>query len=65
MPADLPATGDEAVDEGLRRLAGTPGLPTPGSEQPATPTSEELDAVLAAGEDVHRILTGRLSDLGT
>ena len=62
---DPPRTEDARVDAALQDLAAAPE-PTPtdtGGERESL--AEDLDAVLAAGEDVHRRLTARLSDLGT
>ena len=43
-------TGDEAVDEVLGRLDAV--------------TNEPLDVQIEVGEQVHRVLRGRLDDLG-
>lgn len=43
-------TGDEAVDEVLRELDAV--------------TDQPLDTQIEVGEKVHRILQGRLADLG-
>jgi hypothetical protein len=50
--ADLvhPPTGDDAVDQVLRRLAAV--------------ANEPLDTQIEMGEQVHRVLQGRLGDLG-
>lgn len=58
-----PRTEDSRVDAALQDLAATPD---PGRGDPERESlAEDLDAVLAAGEDAHRRLTARLSDLGT
>jgi hypothetical protein len=43
-------TGDDAVDEALSRLDAA--------------TDEPLDSQIQVGEQVHRVLQGRLADLG-
>ncbi len=49
-PPAPPETGDAEVDAALKQLHALPG--------------EDLDAHLRAGEYVHRVLQGRLSDVG-
>ena len=49
-PPAPPETGDAEVDAALKQLHALPG--------------EALDAHLRAGEYVHRVLQGRLSDVG-
>jgi len=48
--AERAPTGDPAVDEVLRQLDGV--------------TDEPLDAQIEVAEQVHRVLQGRLADLG-
>ncbi|HZB66377.1 MAG TPA: hypothetical protein VE503_03065 [Ornithinibacter sp.] len=45
-----PETGDVVIDAALRELADAP--------------ADDLDALLSAGEVVHRTLQSRLTDLG-
>ncbi|MGL5865998.1 MAG: hypothetical protein ACRCYX_09030 [Dermatophilaceae bacterium] len=46
---EAPETGDQAVDTALAAMTAAP---------------DDLDAQLQAGEEVHRALQSRLSDLG-
>ena len=58
-----PRTEDARVDAALQDLAAAPDPGRSDSERESL--AEDLDAVLEAGEDAHRRLTARLSDLGT
>jgi len=49
-PPVSPETGDVVIDAALRELADAP--------------ADDLDALLSAGEAVHRTLQSRLTDLG-
>ncbi|MFN8098072.1 MAG: hypothetical protein U0Q21_07295 [Dermatophilaceae bacterium] len=50
VPEPRGTTGDLVIDAALATLAEA--------------SDDDLDAVLAAGEDLHRTLTARLADLG-
>ncbi|GGL25350.1 hypothetical protein H9L10_05000 [Phycicoccus endophyticus] len=50
QPEDRPETGDLVIDSALAELAASPEV--------------DLDAQLAAGEEVQRTLRSRLGDLG-
>ncbi len=73
MPEQMdepPRTEDSRVDAALQDLAATPDpsrthLSETDTAGESDSLAEDLDAVLAVGEDVHRRLTARLSDLGT